>query len=64
MFIPLALGVVLSAALSPLVNKHYLSLCAKAPNGKPPAEARLIPMMFSCFFIPIGLFIFAFTSYP
>ncbi|KPI43040.1 putative MFS-type transporter [Cyphellophora attinorum] len=64
MFIPLALGVVLSATLSPLVNKHYLSLCAKAPNGKPPAEARLIPMMFSCPFIPIGLFIFAFTSYP
>lgn len=64
MFIPLALGVVLSAALSPLVNKHYLSLCQRAPNNKPPAEARLIPMMFSCWFIPVGLFIFAWTSYP
>jgi multidrug resistance protein len=64
MFIPLALGVVLSAALSPLVNKHYLTLVARAPNNKPPAEARLIPMMFSCWFIPIGLFIFAWTSYP
>jgi hypothetical protein len=63
MFIPLALGVVLSAALSPLVNKHYLSLVAKAPNNKPPAEARLIPMMFSCFAIPAGLFIFAWTSF-
>jgi multidrug resistance protein len=64
MFIPLAIGVVLSAAMSPLVNKHYLSLCRQAPNGKPPAEARLIPMMFSCWLIPIGLFIFGWTSYP
>jgi hypothetical protein len=64
MFIPLALGVILSAALSPLINKHYLHLCQQHPTGKPPAEARLIPMLFSCWFIPIGLAIFAFTSYP
>ncbi|KIW24637.1 uncharacterized protein PV07_10341 [Cladophialophora immunda] len=64
MFIPLALGVVCSAVLSPLVNKHYLSVCAKYPDGKPPAEARLIPMMLSCWLIPIGLFIFGWTSYP
>lgn len=38
-----------------LVRKH---------NGNPPAEARLIPMMISCWFIPVGLFIFAWTSYP
>lgn len=63
MFIPLMIGVLLSAALSPLVNKHYLTL-VKKHNGKPPAEARLIPMMISCWFIPIGLFIFAWTSYP
>ncbi|GAB7329671.1 hypothetical protein MBLNU13_g01408t1 [Cladosporium sp. NU13] len=56
-------GVLLSAACAPLVNKHYLTLVAKH-NGKPPAEARLIPMMLSCWFIPIGLFIFAWTSYP
>lgn len=63
MFIPIAVGVILSAMCSPLVNKHYLSLCA-AHDGKPPAEVRLIPMMASCWFIPIGLFIFAWTSYP
>ncbi|KAE8379729.1 major facilitator superfamily domain-containing protein [Aspergillus bertholletiae] len=63
MFIPLAIGVVMSAACSPFINKHYLSLYEKY-GGKPPAEARLIPMMFSCWFIPIGLFIFAWTSYP
>ncbi|PWY66643.1 MFS general substrate transporter [Aspergillus eucalypticola CBS 122712] len=63
MFIPLAIGVLMSAACAPFVNKHYLSLYAKY-GGKPPAEARLIPMMFSCWLIPIGLFIFAWTSYP
>ncbi|KAI4603258.1 hypothetical protein KJ359_006051 [Pestalotiopsis sp. 9143b] len=62
MFIPIAVGVVMSAMCSPLVNKHYLTL-VKKHNGKPPAEARLIPMMFSCWFIPIGLFIFGWSSY-
>ncbi|KAF2835724.1 MFS multidrug transporter [Patellaria atrata CBS 101060] len=63
MFIPIAVGVLLSAACSPLINRHYLTSVRKH-NGKPPAEVRLIPMMFSCWFIPIGLFIFAWTSYP
>ncbi|CAK7563681.1 MAG: Synaptic vesicle transporter SVOP [Sporothrix epigloea] len=62
MFIPVAIGVIASAACSPLINKHYLTLVHKH-NGKPPAEARLIPMMLSCWCIPIGLFIFAWTSY-
>ncbi|KAF6841058.1 major facilitator superfamily transporter [Colletotrichum musicola] len=63
MFLPLAVGVLCSAACSPWVNKHYLTLVRKH-SGNPPAEARLIPMMLSCWFIPIGLFIFAWTSYP
>jgi hypothetical protein len=63
MFIPLAVGILCSAACAPLINKHYLKTCAKY-NGKPPAEVRLIPMMFSCWFVPIGLFIFAWSSYP
>ncbi|CAK7233677.1 Synaptic vesicle transporter SVOP [Sporothrix curviconia] len=62
MFIPIAVGVLGSAACSPLVNKHYLTL-VKKHNGHPPAEVRLIPMMLSCWCIPIGLFIFAWTSY-
>jgi len=63
MFIPVAIGVLLSACCAPLVNRHYLSLCKKH-GGKPPAEARLVPMMVSCWAIPVGLFIFAWTSYP
>ncbi|KAF2734711.1 MFS general substrate transporter [Polyplosphaeria fusca] len=63
MFIPIMIGVLASALCAPLVNKHYLTLVRKH-NGKPPAEARLIPMMISCWCIPVGLFIFAWTSYP
>jgi hypothetical protein len=63
MFIPLALGVVASAFCAPFVNKHYLKLSTTA-GGRPSPEVRLIPMMASCWFIPIGLFIFAWTSYP
>ena len=46
MFIPVAVGVIASAFCAPFVNKHYLKL-VKKHNGKPPAEARLIPMMVS-----------------
>lgn len=58
MFIPLALGVIMSAICSPWVNKHYLKQVERY-NGRPPAEVRLIPMMWSCWCIPVGLFIFA-----
>ncbi|KAI1772878.1 major facilitator superfamily domain-containing protein [Hypoxylon cercidicola] len=64
MFIPLAIGVVLSAVCAPFVNWHYKKLIAKYNGRMPPPELRLIPMMASCWFIPIGLFIFAWSSYP
>ncbi|KAJ1325046.1 Multidrug resistant protein [Microdochium nivale] len=74
MFIPLAVGVLLSAACSPAVNKHYRGLVAKHNNDNnnnnrragslPPPELRLVPMMASCWFIPAGVLIFAWTSYP
>ena len=68
MFIPLGVGVLAAAACAPLINKDYLrrvrAFEAKNPNLTPPAELRLIPMMVSCWLIPIGLFIFAWTSYP
>ncbi|KAH8905288.1 multidrug resistant protein [Coniochaeta sp. PMI_546] len=62
MFIPIAIGVAMSAMCAPAVNRHYMKMVHKH-NGKPPAEVRLIPMMLSCWLIPIGLFIFAWTSY-
>ncbi|KAL8298293.1 hypothetical protein RB597_006843 [Gaeumannomyces tritici] len=63
MFIPCAIGVLVSAFCAPFVNNHYLKL-VRRHSGKPPAEARLISMMCSCWFIPAGLFIFAWSSYP
>lgn len=63
MFIPLAIGVIMSACCAPLVNKDYMRR-VKKHGGKPPPEERMVPMMFSCWFITIGMFIFAWTSYP
>lgn len=63
MFIPIAIGVLCSAAAAPLVNRDYMRRAAKY-GGKPPAEIRLIPMMISCWFIPAGLFPWAWSSYP
>ncbi|RDW76923.1 major facilitator superfamily protein-4 [Coleophoma cylindrospora] len=53
MFIPIALGVLVAAACSPMVNKHYLKLSQRYGKN-PPAELRLIPMMYSCWLVPIG----------
>ena len=47
MFIPLAVGVIMSAACSPLINMDYMRRARKF-GGKPPAEERLVPMMWSC----------------
>ncbi|KAI3317786.1 MFS general substrate transporter [Xylariaceae sp. AK1471] len=63
-FIPLALGVLASAACAPFVNKHYVKIIQPYAGQLPPAELRLIPMMFSCWFIPLGMIIFAWTSFP
>ena len=61
MFLPIAVGVLASASCAPLVNKHYLKIHAKF-NGNPPPKMRLIPMIYACFPIPVGLFIFALCS--
>ncbi|KAH8820247.1 major facilitator superfamily transporter multidrug resistance [Xylogone sp. PMI_703] len=63
MFLPITGGIMIGVCAAPLVNKHYLSLRAKY-TGLPPPELRLIPMIFSCWTIPIAMFIFAWTSYP
>lgn len=63
MFIPIAVGIIVAGALAPLVNSHYRKVSLRY-NGWPPAEVRLVPMMLSCWLVPIGLFIFAWTSYP
>lgn len=65
-FIPIAIGVILSSVLAPWINKDYNRRAqVYIDRGEvPPAELRLYPMMIGCWFVPVGLFIFAWTSYP
>lgn len=66
MFIPIALGVIAATVVSPYVNNDYNRRAQKyIDRGElPPAELRLIPMMVGCWLVPVGLFCFAWTSYP
>ncbi|SCU81465.1 LAFA_0C05116g1_1 [Lachancea sp. 'fantastica'] len=66
MFIPVGAGVLLATGISPLLNKDYVKRAQKyLDRGEvPPAELRLIPMMIGCWFVPIGLFAFAWSSFP
>ncbi|CAI4214412.1 unnamed protein product [Parascedosporium putredinis] len=56
-FIPIAVGTLASAACAPSSTKTTSSVSTSTTAT--PAEVRLIPMMVSCWFIPVGLFIFA-----
>lgn len=66
MFIPIGVGVILSGISGIFINKDYNKRAQKYydKGESPPPELRLIPMMIGCWFIPVGLFIFAWTSYP
>lgn len=65
-FIPIAVGTLIGALTAPFINKDYIRRAAPyvAKGEQPPPELRLIPMLFSCWLVPIGLFIFAWTAYP
>lgn len=65
MFIPIGVGVILATVCAPFVNNDYNRRAQKyRDRGElPPAELRLLPMMVFCWFIPIGLFSFAWSSY-
>lgn len=66
MFIPIGVGVLISTAVAPFINKDYNRRAQKyRDKGEiPPAELRLIPMMVGCWFVPASLFAFAWSSYP
>lgn len=65
-FIPIAVGSIIGTCIAPFINNDYVRRARKyTDRGEhPPAELRLIPMMFGSWLMPIGLFIFAWTSYP
>ncbi|ABN67308.1 Synaptic vesicle transporter SVOP [Scheffersomyces stipitis CBS 6054] len=66
MFIPIGAGVGLATLAAPFFNKDYNKRAQvyRDRGELPPAELRLIPMMVSCWFVPAGLFAFAWSSYP
>ncbi|KAL6450854.1 LOW QUALITY PROTEIN: NAG4 Major facilitator superfamily multidrug transporter NAG4 [Candida maltosa Xu316] len=66
MFIPIGVGVICASLAAPFFNTDYNKRAQKyRDRGElPPAELRLIPMMIGCWFVPAGLFAFAWSSYP
>lgn len=66
MFLPIAGGVLFACALAPFINNDYNKKAQPyVDKGElPPPELRLRPMLIGCWFIPAGLFAFAWSSYP
>ncbi|CAN3352867.1 major facilitator superfamily multidrug transporter Nag4p [Diutina catenulata] len=66
MFIPIGVGVILSSVVAPWFNTDYNKRAQvyRDRGEMPPPELRLIPMMIACWFVPAGLFPFAWSSYP
>jgi len=66
MFIPIGVGVIFATLAAPFFNRDYnrRAQVYRDRGELPPAELRLIPMMISCWFVPAGLFAFAWSSYP
>lgn len=66
MFIGTGIGVFIGVSLCGVINNDYKRRSAPyAARGElTPPELRLIPMMAGCWLVPVGLFIFAWTSYP
>lgn len=65
MFLPIAGGVVLCSMVAPYINTDYNKRAQpyRDRGELPPPELRLIPMMVGCWFVPIGLFSWAWSSY-
>ena len=66
-FLGIAIGMLAAVVYTIPDNKRYNRVAdaaiAKGASSAPP-EARLLPSMIGSIFIPIGLFIFAWTNYP
>jgi MFS family permease len=65
-FVGVAIGVFLATLVAGVDNKRYVRLCAavKEGGGAVEPEARLSTAMAGSIVLPIGLFLFAWTTYP
>ena len=60
----LLVGVIASSLAAPFSKDYNRRAQEYRDRGElPPAELRLIPMMIGCWFVPAGLFAFAWSSY-
>ncbi|KAI9487756.1 MAG: major facilitator superfamily domain-containing protein [Benjaminiella poitrasii] len=62
-FLGIIVGTFFALAVTPYFEKKFRTVVHEK-NGKPDPEDRLPGMMFSAPFVPISLFIFAWTSFP
>lgn len=65
-FVGVAIGVCLATLVAGIDNKRYVRLCEEIDGrgGTVEPEARLGIAMAGSFVVPIGLFLFAWTTYP
>lgn len=61
LFIPIAVGFILSWFTTPFIVKNYSRVVAKA-KGSPPPEIRILPLLLISPLLPISLFWLAWTS--
>ncbi|KAH9832884.1 MFS general substrate transporter [Rhodofomes roseus] len=62
-FCSVLIGLAIALFVTPQVEKNYQKRAA-AKGGKADPEDRLVGMMIGCWFVPISLFIFGWTSPP
>ncbi|EMD38027.1 hypothetical protein CERSUDRAFT_113138 [Gelatoporia subvermispora B] len=62
-FCSVLIGVALALCVTPRIEANY-RLRAEAKGGSADPEDRLVGMMIGCWFVPISLFIFGWTSPP
>ncbi|KDQ15282.1 hypothetical protein BOTBODRAFT_78005, partial [Botryobasidium botryosum FD-172 SS1] len=64
-FLGIGAGIVIGTAINPFVMPRiYRNACEKSPDGKAPPEVRLITGCAGSVLAPVGMFWFAWTSYP
>ncbi|KAL5531082.1 hypothetical protein ACEPAG_3958 [Sanghuangporus baumii] len=63
-FLGIGLGMCCGAALSPIQNRLYWRVMDRSPTGRAPPEARLYTAIIGGVLLPVGLFWFAWTSFP
>ncbi|KAJ5281481.1 Major facilitator superfamily domain general substrate transporter [Penicillium angulare] len=63
-FLGMMIGQIFGCIYSAIDDARFKKVADKAPSGRPPPEARLIPAIVGAVTLPIGLFWFAWTNFP